>query len=278
MKISENDKDYRDLNTAVNLLESTSITAQISNLIGSPIESAVKVLPDKVAKGVNGLVEGALNTAVDVAFWTLENKPNTEASPRLNKLFAAASGGLGGAFGFAALSVELPISTTILMRSVADIARSEGFDLADFPTKAACIEVFALGGPSKKDDASDTGYYIARGFMTGTMNQASKTLLEMAAKSGAESMHRIAPAQAGKLLAEVIQKVAARFGLVISQKVAAQVIPAIGAISGATLNLMFTDFYQDMARGHFIVKRLERKYSAEVVKAEYEFIAGRAVS
>lgn len=39
---------------------------------------------------------------------------------------------------------------------------------------------------------------------------------------------------------------------------AAQVVPVIGALTGATLNTMFTDYYQDMARGHFIVKRLEK--------------------
>ena len=43
----------------------------------------------------------------------------------------------------------------------------------------------------------------------------------------------------------------------------------IGAFTGATINALFTDFYQDMARGHFTVKRLEHKYGFEQVKDEY---------
>jgi hypothetical protein len=41
------------------------------------------------------------------------------------------SGAAGGTFGLAALPVELPVSTTIMLRSIAEIARSEGEDLSD---------------------------------------------------------------------------------------------------------------------------------------------------
>ncbi|MCQ7317336.1 EcsC family protein, partial [Salmonella enterica] len=78
-----------------------------------------------------------------------------------------------------------------------------------------------------------------------------------------------ASTQTGKWLASLIEKVATRFGIVITEKMAAQAAPVIGALAGATLNTMFTDYYQDMARGHFIVKRLERKYGDELIKAEY---------
>ncbi len=277
MAAFDNAKDYADLKAAVSLLESVSIIARLSNLIGSPIEGAVKMLPDSVSKAINGAVEAALHKATDTALWTLDNKPSTESSPKLHKLYAAVSGAVGGAFGVAGLFVELPVSTTIIMRSVADVARSEGFDLAEFSTKSACIEVFALGGNTKKDDATETGYYISRGFMSGTMNQVSKGLAEIAAKKGTDGISRITHVQAGKWLTELIEKVAARFGIVITNKFAAQAVPIIGGFTGATLNAVFTDFYQDMARGHFIVKRLEKKYGYDVVKVEYEIIAGRAV-
>ncbi len=70
--------------------------------------------------------------------------PGQGASTRWHKLAAATSGAVGGAFGFAALFIELPVSTTIMMRAVADVARSEGFDLSEFSTRQACLEVFAL--------------------------------------------------------------------------------------------------------------------------------------
>ena len=47
-------------------------------------------------------------------------------STRLHKALATASGAAGGAFGLIALPVELPLSTIIMMRSIAEIARSEG--------------------------------------------------------------------------------------------------------------------------------------------------------
>lgn len=36
---------------------------------------------------------------------------------------------------------------------------------------------------------------------------------------------------------------------------------------------MFTDYYQDMARGHFIVRRLELKYGEDVVRTCYDRVA-----
>ncbi|MCQ9616019.1 EcsC family protein [Paenalcaligenes niemegkensis] len=270
MSIHDDPKDYSDLKLAVKLLEAPSITARLSNIIGSPIEGAVKRLPASVSKKVNGVVEAALHKSVDVALSSLDNTPNKLASNKLHKLYAAGSGAIGGAFGFAALFVELPISTTLMMRSVADIARSEGFDLQDLTTKLACVEVFAMGGKTKSDDATETGYYLTRGFTTETMRHLSKELVEIAAKQGAHAMSAsFTPSQAGKWLAALIEKVASQFGVVITNKFAAQAVPLLGAATGATINTLFLDFYQEMARGHFIIKRLEHKYGYEAVKAEY---------
>ena len=70
-------------------------------------------------------------------------------------------------------------------------------------------------------------------------------------------------------LVRFILQVAERFSIQVSEKAAAQAIPAIGAAGGAMINTLFIDHFQDMARGHFIVRRLERKYSYEVIKAAY---------
>ena len=101
------------------------------------------------------------------------------------------------------------------------------------------------------------------------------TLTELAGRvvTGRNLTLGVAPKEAGKLLAKLVEKVAARFGVVITEKFAAQAVPIIGAVTGATLNTMFTDYYQDMARGHFIVRRLERKYGEDVVQACYQRIA-----
>ncbi|MFJ7142434.1 EcsC family protein [Pseudomonas protegens] len=272
MNIKDNPQDYRDLKRAVGLLESPSLTARLSGVLGSPIESAVKALPNWVSGKINDAVVAALRTSADAALWSLENTPKKQASTLLHKVYAATSGAVGGAFGFAALFVELPISTTIMMRSVADVARSEGFDLNDLATKQACIEVFAMGGNSQADDATETGYYLTRSVTTQAMQQLSKELAAIAAKQGVGAAGRLSPGQVGKWLALLIEKVASRYGVTISSKFAAQAVPVIGAFTGATINALFTDFYQDMARGHFTVKRLEHKYGFEQIKGEYAHI------
>lgn len=278
MNIKDNPQDYGDLKRAVGLLESPSLTARLSGVLGSPIESAVKALPNWVSGKINDAVVAALQTSADAALWSLENTPKKQASTLLHKVYAATSGAVGGAFGFAALFVELPISTTIMMRSVADVARSEGFDLNDLATKQACIEVFAMGGNSQADDATETGYYLTRSFTTQAMQQLSKELAAIAAKQGVGAAGRLSPGQVGKWLALLIEKVASRYGVTISSKFAAQAVPVIGAVTGATINALFTDFYQDMARGHFTVKRLEHKYGFEQIKSEYAQILGKPLA
>lgn len=258
-----------DLRRAVTQLESPSIVVRMANLVGSPVEGLIKRLPRTVASRVHRAVEAALSKAAETALWTMDNAPGKPASTRLHKLAAAGTGAVGGAFGFGGLFVELPVTTAMMMRSVADVARSEGFDLRDFATKQACLEVFAFGGNTARDDAGDVGYYAVRSFTTDAMRHLSKELAQVAAKNGGVLGPAATSKQAAKWLASAIEKIAARFGVVVTEKFAAQAVPVIGALSGAALNAMFVDYYQDVARGHFIVKRLEAKYGAARIEALY---------
>ena len=56
----------------------------------------------------------------------------------------------------------------------------------------------------------------------------------------------------------------------MSQKLAAQAVAVVGALGGAALNLAFAEHFQDVARGHFTVRRLERVYGCDPVRAEYD--------
>lgn len=270
--IAHQPSDWADLQRAVALLEAPTITARMANLVGTPLEFAVKALPSAVSNRIHGAVQAALTKAAQAALLSMRNAPGQAASTRWHKLAAATTGAVGGAFGFSALLVELPLSTTIMMRAVADVARSEGFDLSQAGTRHACLEVFALGGNSPDDDASETGYYLARGFTADVMRHLSAELAGRVV-TGRDLTLGVAPKEAGKLLAKLVEKVAARFGVVVTEKFAAQAVPIIGAATGATLNTMFTDYYQDMARGHFIVRRLELKYGEDVVRTCYDRIA-----
>jgi hypothetical protein len=250
------DEDSESLGYAKNLLENPTLAARITDLIGRPIEAGIKMLPQGWSDMVNKSTMISLEKALDVALLTLHDRPRTEAWEKLHKLAVTATGAGGGAFGLAALPFELPVSTTIMLRSIADIARSEGERLHVIEAKLACLEVFALGGRSASDDAS---YFFIRGLFAKTVSQAAKYIAEkgLATKG--------APA-----LVKFITQIATRFGASVSQKVAAQAVPGIGAVGGAIINLLFIDHFQSMARGHFIVRRLERNYSPELVRKEYE--------
>ncbi|MFO7340335.1 MAG: EcsC family protein [Lysobacteraceae bacterium] len=264
-------RDWADLQRAVALLEAPTLTARMADLAGAPLEFAVSRLPEGVSRRIHAAAEAALYKAVQVALWSLDNAPGKPASTGWHKLAAAGAGAVGGAFGLGALLLELPVSTTIMMRAVADVARSEGFDLQDPETRQACLEVFALGGRSPGDDASETGYYLARGFVADVVRHLSA---ELAGGAGAQGLTLgLGAREAGKWLARLVEKVAGRFGVVVTEKFAAQAVPVIGAATGATLNTLFTGYYQDVARGHFIVRRLERRHGADAVREAYARIA-----
>jgi hypothetical protein len=115
-----------------------------------------------------------------------------------------------------------------------------------------------LGGRSKDDDAAESAYYAVRIAL-------GEAVSEAAAYVAGEAAAEAAPA-----LVRLIAAIAERFGVVVTEKVAAEFIPVIGGIGGAAINLAFMDHFQDMAEGHFTVRRLERKYGAELVRVEYD--------
>jgi hypothetical protein len=163
----------------------------------------------------------------------------------------------------AALPVELPISTTILLRSIAEIAREEGEDLSAPNAAIACVEVFALGGQADEKAAFESGYFAVRAALAKSVSDSARFL----ANEGLS-------AQSAPIIARLISQIAARFGVVVSEKVAAQAAPIFGAIGGATVNAAFADHFQTLARGHFIVRRLERKHGASLVAFEYRRMRG----
>jgi hypothetical protein len=254
-------KDLNDLKKAKMLLENPGIAAKITNLLATPIEKGFELLPDNWNVKVGEVTQAALSKAVHAAVFTMKDAPGEEASNIWHKIAVATTGGIGGFFGLPALAVELPISTTIMLRSIADIARSEGETISKIASKIACIEVFALGGPSKSDDASKSGYFAIRAALARSVTKAAEYIAQKGlAEEGAPALVRL------------IAQIAQRFSIQVSEKAAAQAIPAIGAAGGVLINTLFIDHFQDMARGHFIVRRLERKYGKEIVEATYKTV------
>ncbi|HXZ10654.1 MAG TPA: EcsC family protein, partial [Paraburkholderia sp.] len=73
-------------------------------------------------------------------------------------------------------------------------------------------------------------------------------------------------------LVRLLNAIAARFSVQVSEQIAAKSIPAIGAVLGAMVNTVFIDHFQQVAHGHFTVRRLERQYGQAVIEAAYQTI------
>jgi len=245
------------LRAAKDALENAGLAIRITDLIGDSVEKGVGKLPEAWQQNIVGISRTALEKATDAAIWTINSATALPSKDGLHKIAVLGTGAVGGAFGLPALAIELPISTTIMLRSIADIARSEGEDLSSPETKLACVEVFALGGRTSSDDAAESGYYLARAALGKAVTDAAKYL----AKGGTKA--------ATPVMVKFITQVAARFQIQVTEKAAAQALPIVGAAGGALINMLFLDHFQNMARGHFIVRKLERTYSPELIEAEY---------
>jgi len=252
------ERDWNDLRVAVNLLENPGMSFRLIDLLGYPIEGFIKTLPRWIRKAIGSTVTKGVGTAFYAAVSTMDGKSDHRSFRFIHRTMVLVSGAVGGFFGFPGMIVELPISTTLMLRSIADIARSEGEDLSSADTHLACVAVFALGGRSSGDSAADTAYYAVRAALTRTLSEAAEFVAERGiAEEGAPIVIR------------VMTNLASRFGIMVTDKMAAEMVPILGAFGGASINLLFINHFQAAARGHFIVRRLERKYGEEFVRREY---------
>ncbi len=258
--------DEAALLRAIGELRRESLAMRLTALIGRQIGFVGLMVPAPIAETVNKATEAALRGAMGLALRSLADR-SVRDRRRLHKSVATMAGAAGGAFGLAGLSVEIPFTTTVMLRSIADIAKGEGEDLGDPEVALACLEVFALGANAgaagiERGGALETGYFALRALLAKSVSEAARHLLD-----------RGLAERASPLLVRFIAQVSARFGVVVSQKLAAQSVPLIGAASGAAINYAFLDHFQTLARGHFTVRRLERTYGATTVRTEFERLA-----
>ena len=250
--------DLAELGRAKKLLENPGFIAKVADIIGTPVEKAMELLPKGATAAIQKATHAALNAGLKVAVSTL-GEGVRGPSNIAHKIAVGMTGAAGGAFGLASLPIELPVTTTVMLRSIAEIARSKGENPRSPETAVACLEVLALGGPSSADDASKSGYYTVRIALAKAMSEAATYIAE---KGLIE--------EGAPVLVRLVAAIATRFGIVVSEKAAAQIVPIVGGAGGAAVNVAFMIHFQDMAEGHFTVRRLEREYGAEAVRAAYD--------
>jgi hypothetical protein len=252
--------DRVELRRAKSLLENRGLAVRIAGVVGTPVEKVLGALPEGAAQMIHAATSKSLTAALRAVVAQMNDAPKPPAQ-WMHTLAAATTGAVGGAFGLATIAVELPVSTVIMLRSIADIARSEGQSIKRPDVQLACVEVFALGGPSRFDDAAESAYFAVRAALAQTLTEAARHIAERGVAGGA------APA-----LVRLTSQIAARFGIPVTEKVMAQSVPVLGAAGGALVNVLFIKHFQDLARGHFIVRRLEAQYGQDAVRAAYDQI------
>ena len=149
-----------------------------------------------------------------------------DTSDWLSKAVTLGTGAAGGMGGLPSALAELPVTTTVILRAIQTIAAEYGFDPSDPDTRAECLQVFASAGPLEDDDGTDLSFLTLRLSLTGASMQT------------------------------VLKQIAPRLASVLGQKLAAQTVPVLGAVTGAAINYSFTSYYQEMAHIQFGLRRL----------------------
>lgn len=197
---------------------------QVLNLIGTRAESLLDRLPTPVRDRLGDATEAALHWAMRAAQGSrglVGDQPGW-----MNTAVTTAMGAAGGFGGLPSAMAELPITTTILLRSIQGVAAQYDFDPAAANVQFDCIEVFSAAGPLSRDDGADLAFLSTRLAVTGPTVQG------------------------------VIARVAPRLATVLGQKLAAQTVPVLGAVAGAATNYAYTSYYQEIAHVHFGLRKL----------------------
>ncbi|WP_090210441.1 EcsC family protein [Yoonia litorea] len=209
------------------------------NFVGGQVEDTLRLLPSSARKEIDAMARAALQQSYDVAAKTRGGLGQNIASDRAHKLLGTVSGAFGGIGGLPTAIAEIPVATTLIFRAVHHVAISYGEPADAEETRANCLAVFGAGGPGQDDDGVDTAFVSARLGITGA------------------AVHGL------------IGKVAPRFAAVLSQKLASQAVPILGAAAGAGTNYAFVDYYVEMAHVHFGLRRLARTYGQEAVTEHF---------
>lgn len=254
--------DLRALAEAVQRLEQPPFAVKLANLAGKPLDGAIKLVPGANA-ALHRAVHKAMLNCLTIAIESRDGM-DFDPSPWRAKALTGFTGGVGGFFGGFLLPLEMPLTLTIMLRAIADIASHQGEDLTRLESRLACLQVFAMS--ERKTGAGVVGYYTVRA----TLSKLTADLVQSMAE-------RTAIDASAPVVARLISEVLSRFGVVISERAAASSLPIIGAVGGATVNVMFMDHFERIASGHFTVRRLERAYGAERIADLYSQAARQAI-
>ncbi|HZZ71391.1 MAG TPA: EcsC family protein [Pirellulales bacterium] len=263
------------LRAAALYLDRPSLLIRIANLVGKPIEGLLRLLPEAAHRSLGDAARHALDRAMQ---WAARSLPPEKAAStsRLRQFIdrhghttmTATTGAVGGAFGWAGLPLEVPVTTMLMLRSIAKVARAEGADLSDPATRLQCLAVFSLGSQGPLD-AMESAYLSSRVALAVALRDAATFLARHSLAEVGEAWLR----ESSPALVRLAALIASRFEITLSEKAAAQMVPVAGAAMGALINAAFTDHFNRVAHFHFGILKLERLHGAETVQNRYLALA-----
>lgn len=252
--------------------EGRSTLVRLADLMGGAVGQVMQMGGEGLAffpqieEKVKKLAEFSLKTAYKVAILGVEKKKKsflpTPLRENMTQAFVAVSGAMGGFGGFLSLAPDVGLTTMAIMYEIANIAKENGEDLRSEETQRACLEVFALRNfvhkkpttrqanieqpqkPEEHSEEKELGFFAARSLMR------------------------------GQPLVLLIAEVAGQYGIGLSRKFAAQMVPVAGALCGAAINSAFLAHYRAIAQAHFTIRRLERIHGAAVQEAAEAYQTG----
>lgn len=257
---------------AARFLEQPSLLMNIAANVGKPVEWLLAKAPKQVRDVTQQAVRSGMDWAANTIPSTVNRDTLIEAYQAagwngfFHQLGAGAAGAVGGVFGLPGLAIELPITTGIMLRSIASIAQELGADLNDSGVRLECLSIFSYGGPGHSDDAMESSFYTARAAMAHLIAHAAAYV---AGKGPAAIAAGVADGSAAALV-KLLARIAAEFEVAVSEKFVAQSLPLIGAVTGASINAAFCGYFNSVARYLFKIKRLEERYGEAKVRAAYE--------
>lgn len=206
---------------------------RLVNRLGGTLEGQLAALPEGVRSQIERLTAQALETSYGLA----ARAP--DLGQRGPMVAAIATGAAGGAGGIATSLAELPVTVTLFLNTIRSVARDVGLDPDEDWVRAECLQVFAAGSPLAEDDGVNTSFVASRLALSGSAVQ------------------------------NLITTIAPKLAAVLGQKLAAQAVPVLGAVSGAALNAAFLSYYREVARVRFELVKLGQIHGSDAVEAEF---------
>jgi EcsC family protein len=208
------------------LRASETLGVKLLAAIGGQADGLLDRLPRSTRDVLEQATARALMLSYDLAFQSRKHGLGAGAPEWVHTALTTGMGMAGGLGGLGTALAELPVTTTLLLRNVQDVAGRYGFDPQEKHTRLACLHVLAATGPLCDRPLDQAGFLAARMTLSGATVQG------------------------------VIAKVAPRLSVVLGKKLATQAVPVLGAAAGAATNFTYARYYRNVAHVSFGLRRL----------------------